>query len=854
MSTSRLSKFLGSVTTAAILAAPMAVVPTSQGWSQGAIVVTARRREETLQDVPIAVTVFSQQQLNNAGISGIQDLSDFTPGFNLENSDGQGGGRQNADIRFRGIAQQINFASSRIGAVFWDGAYVSSGIGFIPLIDLERVEVLKGPQNAQFARNTFAGAVNYIPKEPGDEFEANASFEVNFGTGSDEQVGYSTVIAAGGPVTEKVGLRLAGQYERVGGDYEFLNGEPMGEEHNMALFGVATFEATDSLRFKASGFFVDAEDTTIAQSVRGEVAPGDCGIVFSGATLDGLSGVETPFMTDLSLSTQNLFCGTIPNADNPGLSPYGTFASPGAVALTSGFGPTGGQGSIDRAQSTDPRIEPRGFEVPDGFGSTYRAFRGQLGSEWDLPNNHTFRTLTSWGVAKSWRINDFLYGDDGDLTTPTTTMAFPTDRQEWTRDFFAEARLASDPEQRVRYEIGVSYYDQIFEGATNAQRDFQSNEAIGIFGSLDIDVTDQITVSGEGRWVHDTQTLEYVGSFGVMPGMVGAEIGEVSHYTDFMPRAIIQYEPNDFTNIYFSWAQGSLNTLPTRATTFDDQAPGIIDPSNFPTFTDIQRLTSFEIGIKQNLDFMRYSIAAYHMKWQNQPFNNVVLLSSGTTPVLTLPGDSRYWGIDFEVGASPIEGLDLVGTVGWVNAELTKLGATGSVATNVLAPGCQALVPANPPFLPPNPLTGTPSDPATCSPFTSFAHVPSVLLDGVISGNGNRPRYIAEWTATMSATYTHPFMNRDWYVRGDAIYEGGRFVDNFAYNMIPGYWRANFRLGVDFNEMIRAEAFVTNAFQNTTLQNGGTTSINFGGANNGRKTFSVLPKKREVGFRMLLNY
>jgi hypothetical protein len=634
-----------------------------------------------------------------------------------------------------------------------------------------------------------------------------------------------------------LGLRLAGQWERVGGDYEFGNGEPMGEENNRALFGVATYEATDTLRFKASGFFVDADDTTISASVRGTVAPGDCSLVFKGNTLDGLTGGLTPFTTDLSKSKQNLFCGTIPDADNPGLSPFGTFASAEAVSST-----MFGAGTIASAQSTATQIAERNFEVPDGFGSTYRAFRGQAGVEWDLPNNHTFRALSSWGVDKTYRINDFLYGDDGDSIFAPGLKAYPTDRASWTRDFFSEMRLASDPDRRVRYEIGMSYYDQLYESATNAQLDFQANEAVGIFGSIDIDVTEQITVSGEGRWAHDEQLLRYTGSFGpggtlLAAGTAGAEIGELSQYSDFMPRAIIQWEPNDTTNVYFSWAQGSLNALPTRATTFNDQAPGIIDPTVFPTFTDIQRITSYEIGIKQSFDWFRYSLAAYHMMWSAQPFNNVVLLASGTTPVLTLPGDSKYWGVDFEVAASPIEGLELVGTVGWVDAELTKLGATGSVATNVLAPGCAAG-----------------SNSATCSSFTTAAHVPPALLGGVISGVGNRPRYNAEWTASMSATYTHTLMNRDWYVRGDGIYEGGRYVDNFAYNLIPGYWRANFRIGAQITDALTAEAFITNAFQNTTLQNGGTTSISFGPANVGRKTFSVLPKRRDIGFRMFLSY
>ncbi|MEP5623212.1 MAG: TonB-dependent receptor plug domain-containing protein, partial [Hyphomicrobiales bacterium] len=236
------------------------------------IIVTARGREESLIEVPVAISALSQDELDSAGVTDIEGVSDYTPGFRFQNSDGQAGGRSSAALQFRGVSSQVSSAANRTGAIFYDGAYISQGAGFIPMIDLERVEVIKGPQNAVFARNTFSGAVNFVPKEPGDELEISGELEVNMGTSRAEEAGYRGVFAIGSPITDSIGLRVATTYERVGADYEYLDGTPNGREDNFAILGTATFDVTNALRLKATGFFVDSKDTSNAQSVNGTVA------------------------------------------------------------------------------------------------------------------------------------------------------------------------------------------------------------------------------------------------------------------------------------------------------------------------------------------------------------------------------------------------------------------------------------------------------------------------------------------------------------------------------------------------------------------------------------------------------
>ncbi|MEQ9445204.1 MAG: hypothetical protein RJS98_06535, partial [Rhodospirillaceae bacterium] len=148
----------------------------------------------------------------------------------------------------------------------------------LPLIDLERVEVIKGPQNAFFGRNTFAGAVNYLPARPGDEFSGKGS--VSFSPS--DQDSYNVTAAAGAPISDTVGVRLAVMQERVGADWNYDNGDPAGEENTTAITAVTTWEPTETSNFMASGFYVKSDDTRALQSQVGPFAPGTCNITFSG--------------------------------------------------------------------------------------------------------------------------------------------------------------------------------------------------------------------------------------------------------------------------------------------------------------------------------------------------------------------------------------------------------------------------------------------------------------------------------------------------------------------------------------------------------------------------------------------
>ena len=179
------------------------------------VVVTALKRESSLKNAPRSISVLSSEEVVDKGITDFRDLVDESPGISI----GQGfGGRSNSFLSVRGIggADDYKSAGSPSVALHVDGIYQTSNayLNGLPLFDVKRVEVLKGPQGTLYGRNTTAGTVNIINKGPTETFEGFTSFEKgSFGF-------TSGTAAAGGPVNDKLGARVAVLYEHGGGFME----------------------------------------------------------------------------------------------------------------------------------------------------------------------------------------------------------------------------------------------------------------------------------------------------------------------------------------------------------------------------------------------------------------------------------------------------------------------------------------------------------------------------------------------------------------------------------------------------------------------------------------------------------
>lgn len=794
------------------------------------IVVTARKRDESVLEIPISVSAYTQDELDALGMNTIEQLSSVTTGFTFQNiSQGGTGGRHNPNIRFRGLGVQVESPASRAGSVFWNGGYISDGAGILPLIDLERVEVLKGPQTAFFGRNTFAGAVNYIPAQPGDEFGGKVSVSYS---ASDES-SHNFTAAVGGPISERVGVRFALMQEKVGADWQFDNGDPIGEQNNTAFTALATFEVSEVFSFQVSGFYVDSDDTMQLASQDAPVAAGSCNKTYSGNIRGVGSGANAgSFSTDLSQSPRNLFCGDVPDWDTvqPNISAVGriTASTPlldGGCLAPVPFPPFCFFSVQSNPWSFVTQLPPEleGFGIvdpPDGLGNTYELWRADVSGEYELANNGVVSAQFARGESSSWRIFDNNFGTALPVG-PVPAGPWLAGQAGWVRDTYIEVRYTPQAGERMNWMAGASYYSQDNRftdfsgfGATN-NLNFQDGENFGVFGSVDYALNEQWTLSVEGRWNTDTQTIVYDGVSIAQRVDPTATVDAEQKYSAFMPRVIISWQPSEDTNFYAHYSRSNLQGNDTNA---EDYSARTGVPLNIGVFTPKQSLGAFEAGLKQRVGgWLNYAVSGYFMDWENQTFFEL-----SPAPFFTaayIAGDAEIRGLEAEFELTPNEWFSFSGGVTYNDVEFTDFAGTGSVATAVLAPP------------------------------------PTLSVGEQISATGGRPRYMPEWTGSLSAILQLDQLtgmaNNIW-LRVDGIYQGQFYIDNFNWNSVDGYWKINARLHADLGGAFSAELYANNLTNDLShLTAGGTTSIT---ASMNRKTFAPLPFKREVGLKLVMNF
>jgi iron complex outermembrane receptor protein len=225
------------------------------------IVVTAQRREESVDDIPMAIQAFTGEELDRLGISDVRDLSAVAPSFTVSQS------YQSVPIyTLRGIGfNTINISStSTVGSYVDEVAYAYPFMLNGPLYDLQRVEVLKGPQGTLYGRNTTAGLVDFITNRPTDEFEASFTGEVgNYATHN-----YGGYIS--GPLSDTLRARLAFRAENSDEGWQESNSRDakLGDVHRYAGRLLVDWEPTDQLSFEASlSGWKNESDTIAAQGI-----------------------------------------------------------------------------------------------------------------------------------------------------------------------------------------------------------------------------------------------------------------------------------------------------------------------------------------------------------------------------------------------------------------------------------------------------------------------------------------------------------------------------------------------------------------------------------------------------------
>ena len=242
---------------AALIAIPITLLAPADGWAREELTITTRKVEENLQDVPISVSAIVATEIEQKGITNMRGVAKYTPGIEFD----EGYGAQDRRIVIRGLSPtrgRSNAAFLVDGIDFTGEAMTTAGGAFLinqRLIDVERIEVIRGPQSALYGRSAFAGAIQYVTKNPNLE---NWDGEVATDLGSDEQ--YQLTGAVGGPIGSNFGLRLnALVYDEAGFYDNVLTGTEVGGAEGTGVALTGLWNATDDLSFKARFAFSNDE-------------------------------------------------------------------------------------------------------------------------------------------------------------------------------------------------------------------------------------------------------------------------------------------------------------------------------------------------------------------------------------------------------------------------------------------------------------------------------------------------------------------------------------------------------------------------------------------------------------------
>jgi len=639
-------------TASAAALALLMVTPAAAQIVDDEIVVTARRVQETLIEAPVAVTAISEQQIENLGIQSIDDVARHTAGFSFSNAFG----RTTERPVIRGAANilaGVQFGVEAGAAYFIDGVYYSGDLQALDIRNVERVEVVKGPQSALYGRNTYSGAINFITKRPSTgEWEGSVE---GIAAEDDEYQVYGRV--SGPLVEDALGFSLSARHYEYGGDSEWQNaaagGAQMGSEESFNLNAALDVQFNDSSSavFRV-GYTSDKDGPRPFRLIGAE--QNNCFPGYrSGQYYDpqgGLPAFLVPFAP-----FANIYPNTVTTDNN-----FQYFC-----------------GSLDQFEDLDPAQDLNGTPF---LGVERDLVFGSALFEHDFDNGYNL------SVSAGVRSQEILTGSDSDhqvgsiffigispfFSIPQSDAFLNTTGQGNTDDISLEARLSSDPEKRVRYSVGGYYYDQTDEGfdgslgrvTTDNEFGLQPGNTLSIenravFGTLDFDVSDQLTVSLEGRYQEETKGRKEFG------GSNTAGYNEEVKFDNFVYKAIASYDINENYSAYGSFSKG---VKPGGVN-------GSIGVASGDEFYEPEDVEAFEVGFKGRVgERARFSLSGYiNDISQYQLTTPVASITGGNVnSVATNQGNAEIKGVEFEGSYDLNDYLRVGGSYAWTDAEFTS--------------------------------------------------------------------------------------------------------------------------------------------------------------------------------------
>lgn len=593
------------------------------------VIVTAQKRQEAIEDVPAAVTVVSGEDIRERGISDFTGLVDEIPGVSINYAFG-GAGYGLLSIRGAGGADDYKPNGNPSVALHVDGVYQTSNAYLgLPLFDLERLEILKGPQGTLYGRNSTAGVINAITQGPEATFEGSADVRVgNFGF-------YGFEAAAGGPLSDTVGLRLAVFGEYGGG---FMDGQGAGTLAGFRpiINGVVQTQVPGITDPGPREGFGDKDQTAARATLTAEFAPGSRFTLKAFASRDR---GDTRQYDRIEFSRDPANVGGIRLNPGENADPYEFFSAEYF------------RQSIDVRGVTGEFVQ----DLDDGL------------------------TLTVLGGLQS---SERSVGGNGDGTPYPQGGQFLF--EEELSQASIEARVANDPSGRLDWIAGVfAVTDDVdfdstwtsFNARTVYQSPYaQSRRSAAVFGQVKIDLTERLALNGGLRLTSDNVTFKGrnidLNPWGI--SRYQTTFGTSANFSwdrDFQDenlsgRAALQYDITDALQAFVAYGTGY------RSGGFDGTS--IFTPEETAPILS-ETVTSWEGGLRYTTGRLRATFDVFRNEYEDlQATTRLSNDTNGRTNVGAAWTEGVELSLQLDLIESPGQSLDVSVAAAWLESEITE--------------------------------------------------------------------------------------------------------------------------------------------------------------------------------------
>lgn len=542
------------------------------------IKVTSRKREESLQEIPESISVFTGLQLETADVETMRDFIDLTPNMIIRETF-----RSNESfLTMRGIASAQGALPPV--AIVIDGVQVGAN-EFLnqDLLDIERVEVLRGPQGALYGQGAIAGAINIVTKDPTNELEAY----INGSYGKADT--YRVAGSVSGPIVEdKLFARVSGYYKHTDGLIKNIRGQDITFGKEYSVRGKLLFKG-ERLNAALRASYTDSDGSCCIQ----DKVPQDP----DSGLLIGIDNISNPFTADSNIIGQE-----------------------------------------------DTKFTDVSLKLDYDFdGVTVTSITGYAKAEQDIFADLDFSAVPNQIQDVAW---------DSEVVNQ-------------------ELRFSSNNESAFRWIFGGYYQDkkEVMDALVQSDpggaplfafiNDINS-KLWALFGQVNVDLTENLELTGALRYDHDKQTFE---------NRLSAGSYRDAKFDQLQPKIQLSYDWTENVMAYATWSKGFRTGGFDQVQKFDNEVA-----------------TNYEFGVKATaLDgLLVINTSIFHIDYANQQLSFVVLDPNDATNtlrgVLNIPA-TDIEGLELEVTARPMDGLDVNLGVGVTDTSIQKIDETSVFAS-----------------------------------------------------------------------------------------------------------------------------------------------------------------------------